>query len=59
MVTRWLLVTIKHSQALTLNKSSVLHRMKFICHAYSSQFMERHNLGITIVKHAICAPNVF
>ena len=28
-------------------------------HAHSSQFMEWQNLGITTVKHAKCAPNVF
>ena len=37
---------------------SVLHRM-LIGHAHSSQFMEWQNLGITTLKHATCAPNVF
>ena len=59
MVTRWLLVTTKHSQSLVLNKSSVLHRMTLIDHAHSFQFMEKHNLGITTLKHALCPPNVF
>ena len=27
--------------------------------AHTSQFMEWYNLGITILKHAICAQNVF
>ena len=30
-----------------------------ICHTHSSQFMEWQNLGITTLKHATCAPNVF
>ena len=38
---------------------SVLHRIILICPAHSSQFKERHNLGITTLKHAIYAPNVF
>ena len=33
--------------------------MRLIGPAHSSQFMERHNSGITTPKHAICAPNVF
>ena len=33
--------------------------MTLIGHAHSSQFMERQNLGITTLKHAKCAPNVF
>ena len=33
LVIRWLLVAIKHSQALVLNKSGVLHRMRLIGHA--------------------------
>ena len=37
---------------------SVLHRM-LIDHAHSSQLMEWQNLGITTLKHATCAPNVF
>ena len=37
---------------------SVLHRM-LIGHAHSSRFMEWKNLGITTLKHATCAPNVF
>ena len=58
LVTRCILVTIKHSQALVLNKSSVLHRMKLLGNTHSLQIMEWQNLGITTVKHAICAPNV-
>ena len=27
--------------------------------AHFSQFMESHNVAITRLKHAICAPNVF
>ena len=38
---------------------SVLHRMMLIGHAHFSQFMEQQNLGITTLKHAKCAPNVF
>ena len=30
-----------------------------IGHAHSSQFMEQQNLGITTLKYAKCAPNVF
>ena len=37
---------------------SVLHRM-LIGHTHSSQFMEWQNLGITTLRHATCAPNVF
>ena len=37
---------------------SVLHR-KLIGHAHSSKFMERQNLGIATLKHAICVTNVF
>ena len=33
--------------------------MTLIGHAHSSQFMEQQNLGITTLKHAKCAPNVF
>ena len=33
--------------------------MTLIGHAHSSQFMEWQNLGITTLKHAKCAPNVF
>ena len=33
--------------------------MRLIGPAHSSQFMEQHNSGITTLKHAICAPNVF
>ena len=58
MFSRWLLITIKHSQALVLNKSIVLHRKKLIGHAHSSLFVEWHNLGITIIKHAICSTNI-
>ena len=54
MVTRWLLVSIKYSQALALNKSSGLHRMKLSSHNHSSKFMEWHNLDIAIVNTAIC-----
>ena len=58
MFSRWLFITIKHSQALVLNKSIMLHRKTLIGHAHSSQFMEWHNLGITILKHAICSANI-
>ena len=30
-----------------------------IGHTHSSQFIERQNLGITTLKHATCAPNVY
>ena len=33
--------------------------MTLIGHAHSPQFMEWQNLGITTLKHAKCAPNVF
>ena len=33
--------------------------MTLIGHAHSSQFMEWQNLGITTLKHAKWAPNVF
>ena len=33
--------------------------MTLIGHAHSSQFMERQILGITTLKHAKCAQNVF
>ena len=33
--------------------------MTLIGHAHSSQFMEWQNSGITALKHATCAPNVF
>ena len=33
--------------------------MRLIGPTHSFQFMERHNLGITTLKHAICVPNVF
>ena len=33
--------------------------MTLIGHALSSQFMEWQNLGITTLKHAKCASNVF
>ena len=59
LVTRWLLVTIKHSQALLLNKSSVLHRMKLSIRTFFSQFRKAHNLGIRTVKNAICVSNIF
>ena len=59
MVTPWFLVTIKHSQALVLNKSGVLGRMTLTGHSQSRQYMEWHKLGITTPKHAICFPNVF
>ena len=38
---------------------SVLHRMMLIGHTHSSQFMIWQNLGITTLKYAACAPNVF
>ena len=47
LITHCLLVTNKHSQALVLKKSSVLHRMSLIDDAHSSQLMEWHNLGVT------------
>ena len=59
MVTRCLLVTNKYSQALVLQKSSVLHRMTLIGRAHYSQLMEWQNLGIATLKHGICVPNVF
>ena len=59
MITRWLLVTVKHSQALVLNKSSMLHTKTLIGHAHSFQFIECHHLGITALKHAISFPNFF
>ena len=37
---------------------SVLHRM-LIDHAHSSQLLEWQNIGITTLKHATCARNVF
>ena len=40
MVTRWLLVTNKHSQALVLEKSSVLHRMTLIGNTHYSYLLE-------------------
>ena len=33
--------------------------MRLIGPAHSSQFIEWHNSGITTLKHAVCAPNVF
>ena len=33
--------------------------MTLVGHTHSSQFMEWQNLGITTLKHAKCAPNVF
>ena len=33
--------------------------MRLIGPAHSSQFIERHNSGITTLKYVICAPNVF
>ena len=33
--------------------------MALIGHAHSSEFMEWRNLGITRLKHAMCAPNIF
>ena len=33
--------------------------MKLIGYAHSSQFMECQNLGMTTLKHVICAPNGF
>ena len=33
--------------------------MTLIGRAHSSQFMEWQNIGITILKHAKCIPNVF
>ena len=33
--------------------------MTLIGQVYFFQFMEWHDLGITTLKHAICAPNVF
>ena len=58
LITRWLLVTIKHFQSLLLNKSGVLPRKNLLGHVHSSQFMEWLNLGITTLKHATCSPNV-
>ena len=40
LITHWLLVTIKHSQALSINKSRHLHRMKLIERAHSSKLLE-------------------
>ena len=40
LMTDCLSVTIKQSQALILNESSVLHRRTLISRAYSSQFMK-------------------
>ena len=59
LLTRWLLVKINHSQALVLNKASVLHRITLVGQTHSSQFMEWVNLGITALKHATCSPNAF
>ena len=50
MVTRWLLV------GYSLQKN---HGMALIGHAHYSQSMEWHNLGITTLKHATCAPSAF
>ena len=36
-----------------------MRRMMLIGHTYSSQFMEWQNFGITTLKHATCALNVF
>ena len=47
MVTRWLLV------GYSLQKNP---GMALIGHAHYSQSMEWHNLGITTLKHATCAP---
>ena len=49
----------KEHSAFIVSYYSVLHRMTLIGHTHSSQFMEWHNLGITTLKHAIGAPNVF
>ena len=59
MATRWLLVTIKHSQALVIERARLLNRVTLISHAHSFQFMEWHNLGITTLKDSICFPNLF
>ena len=59
LVTRWLLITIKHSQVLVLKKSGVLHIMTLIHHTHFSQSVKWHNLVITTLKHAIYTPNVF
>ena len=40
MATRWLLVTIKHSQALVIERARLLNRVTLISHAHSFQFME-------------------
>ena len=58
LVTHWLLVTMNHSQALVLKKSSVFRRMTLIGHAHSSQYMEWHHLGFISHKHAIYFPKV-
>ena len=39
--------------------TSVLHKMTWLGHAHSSQFMEWQNLGITILKHATCTQMFF
>ena len=49
----WLLIIIKHLQALILNKSSALHKMMLIGDARSARFMGVHNLGITTLKPVI------
>lgn len=59
LVTDCLSVTIKQSQALILNESSVLHRRTLISRAHSSQFMKYDYLGSTILTHVNCSPNVF
>ena len=37
----------------------LLHRIRLIGSAHSSQFMEWYNSGITTLNQAICAPNIF
>ena len=37
----------------------LLHRIRLIGPAHSSQFMEWYNSDITTLNQAICAPNIF
>lgn len=45
--------------SISIKKSSMLHKIMLIGHCHSTQFMEKHNLGIKTLERNTSAANVF
>ena len=62
----WILVAyllvIRYNQtfaSISIKKSSMLHKIMLIGHCHSTQFMEKHNLGIKTVERTPVPQTLF